>query len=157
ERELRPSPLIAGASLSDWMPPAAAPTAPLPQETRDDNLGPPLAPGNRGGGGLDVLDTQARNPVGAFVRHRLGRRELAPYADRATVNVRGQFLHKALELVWGMMPDQDTLHEIMATSRLEALLEQAVAQAADEELKDYAPALKALECQRARAVLAAWL
>ena len=42
--------------------PAAA--EPLPQESLDDRQGPPLAPGGRGGGGLDVLDTQARNPVG---------------------------------------------------------------------------------------------
>ncbi|MFF7057556.1 PD-(D/E)XK nuclease family protein [Achromobacter spanius] len=157
ERELRPSPLIAGAALTDWTPPLADATAALPQESLDDRQGPPLAAGNRGGGGLDVLDTQARNPLWAFVRHRLGGRELAPYADSATVNVRGQFLHKALELVWGMMPDQDALHEVIATQRLAALVEQAVAQAADEELKDYAPALKALECQRAQTVLASWL
>ncbi|MDT4814470.1 TIGR03623: probable DNA repair protein [compost metagenome] len=157
ERELRPSPLIASAALAEWAPPAAAAVAALPQESLDDAQGPPLAVGNRGGGGLDVLDTQARNPLWAFVRHRLGGRELAPYADAATVNVRGQFLHKALELLWGMMPDQETLHEVMAAGRLPALLEQAVAQAAEEELRDYAPALKTLECQRAQAVLASWL
>ncbi|UAN00182.1 PD-(D/E)XK nuclease family protein [Achromobacter mucicolens] len=157
ERELRPSPLIAALSLTDWTPALTAAQAVLPQESLDDSQGPPLAAGNRGGGGLDVLDTQARNPLWAFVRHRLGGRELAPYADAATVNVRGQFLHKALEVVWGMMPDQDALHEQLAAGRLPALLEQAVAQAADEELKEYAPALRALECQRAQAVLASWL
>ncbi|KRC84524.1 PD-(D/E)XK nuclease superfamily protein [compost metagenome] len=157
ERELRPSPLIAATALSNWTPARADDQASLPQEALDDTRGPPLAAGNRGGGGLDVLDTQARNPLWAFVRHRLGGRELAPYADAATVNVRGQFLHKALELVWGMMPDQETLHELLATGRLSALLEQAVAQAADEELKDYSPALRALECQRAQAVLSSWL
>ncbi|SEJ22642.1 PD-(D/E)XK nuclease family protein [Achromobacter sp. NFACC18-2] len=157
ERELRPSPLIAALDLTDWAP-AQAPAQPaLPQESLDDAQGPPLAAGSRGGGGLDVLDTQARNPLWAFVRHRLGGRELAPYADAATVNVRGQFLHKALEIVWGMMPDQESLHEQLACGRLPALLEQAVAQAADEELKEYAPALRALECQRAQGVLASWL
>ncbi|QVQ26756.1 PD-(D/E)XK nuclease family protein [Achromobacter deleyi] len=157
ERELRPSPLIAATALTDWTPAQPESQASLSQESLDDTRGPPLAAGNRGGGGLDVLDTQARNPLWAFVRHRLGGRELAPYADAATVNVRGQFLHKALELVWGMMPDQETLHELLATGRLGALLEQAVAQAADEELKEYAPALRELECQRAHAVLASWL
>lgn len=157
ERELRPSPLIAAAAPTDWRPAPVAAVAALPQESLDDMRGPPLAADDRGGGGLDVLDTQARNPLWAFVRHRLGGRELAPYADAATVNVRGQFLHKALELVWGMLPDQDALHETLAQGRLPALLEQAVAQAADEELQEYAPALKALECARARTVLAAWL
>ncbi|WP_312543211.1 PD-(D/E)XK nuclease family protein, partial [Achromobacter mucicolens] len=157
ERELRPSPLIAALSLTEWTPARTEAQAVLPQESLDDSQGPPLAAGNRGGGGLDVLDTQARNPLWAFVRHRLGGRELAPYADAATVNVRGQFLHKALEVVWGMMPDQDALHEQLSAGRLPALLEQAVAQAAGEELKEYAPALRALECQRAQAVLASWL
>ncbi|MPT26849.1 MAG: hypothetical protein E2602_08010 [Achromobacter sp.] len=157
ERELRPSPLIAAAPPTDWRPAPVAAVAALPQESLDDTRGPPLAAADRGGGGLDVLDTQARNPLWAFVRHRLGGRELAPYADAATVNVRGQFLHKALERVWGMLPDQEALHETLAAGRLPALLEQAVAQAADEELKEYAPALKALECARARAVLASWL
>ncbi len=32
-----------------------------------------------------------------------------------------------------------------------------MAQAADDELKEYAPALRALECQRAQTVLASWL
>src|SRR5690606_36478808 len=106
ERELRPSPLVASAAPTQGTPPEAAAVAVLPQESLDDGQGPPLAAGNRVGSGLDVLDTQARNPLWAFVRHRLGGRELAPYADAATVNVRGQFLHKALELLWGMMPDQ---------------------------------------------------
>src|SRR3546814_16280799 len=115
---------MAGASLADWTPRLAEATAALPKESLDDMEGPPLAEGNRGGGGLDVLDTQARNPLWAFVRHRLGGRELAPYADSATVNVRGQFLHKALELVWGMMPEPDETPDVIATQRLAAWLEQ---------------------------------
>ena len=71
--------------------------------------------------------------------------------------IRDRFLHKALELVWGMLPDQEALHDTLAAGRLPALLEQAVAQAAEEELQQYAPALKALECARALAVLASWL
>lgn len=157
ERELRPSPLIAGAAPLDWTPARPAAAEPLPQESLDDRQGPPLAPGGRGGGGLDVLDTQARNPLWAFVRHRLGGRAMAAYADVAAISVRGQFLHRALELAWGMLPDQDALHAAMAEARVEPLLEQAVAQAADETLTDYAPALKTLECERARRVLANWL
>ena len=49
-----------------------------------------------------------------------------------------------------MLPDQDALHAAMAEARVGPLLEQAVAQAADETLTDYAPALKTLECERAR-------
>ena len=58
-------------------------------------------------------------PLWAFVRHRLGGRAMAAYADVAAISVRGQFLHRALELAWGMLPDQDALHAAMAEARVE--------------------------------------
>jgi len=157
EREMRPSPLIAGlpAAPVTEAEPAAAP--PLPRESLRDEQGPPLPPGRGTSGGLDVLDTQSRNPMWAFVRHRLGGRALPDYADIATVNVRGQFLHAALERVWRMLPDQEALHEALAAGRLAGLLQAAVADAAERELRAYAPALRELECARAGAVLAAWM
>lgn len=162
ERELRPSPLIADVPAMAWQAPAPPAAAPLPQQVLDDERGPALAPvapdaahaGARGG--LDVLDTQARNPLWAFVRHRLGARALADYADAANQNVRGQFLHRALELVWRMLPGQDPLHEALRQGRLQALLAQAVEQAAEEELQAYPPALRELECERAGTVLWNW-
>jgi len=163
ERELRPSPLIAQVPAMPWQAPAAAPLSPLPQQVLDDERGPALPPAAPDSppagatGGLDVLDTQARNPLWAFVRHRLGGRALADYADAANQNVRGQFLHRALELVWRMLPDQEQLHDAIAQARLPALIEQAVAEAAQEELRAYPRALRELECERARAVLADWL
>lgn len=162
ERELRPSPLIADVPPMPWQVPAAAAPAPLPQQVLDDERGPPLPAavpeGARAGatGGLDVLDTQARNPLWAFVRHRLGGRALADYADAANQNVRGQFLHRALELVWRMLPDQEHLHQIMAQGGLPALILQAVEEAAAEELRAYPRALRELECERACRVLAGW-
>ena len=107
-------------------------------------------------GGLDVLDTQARNPLWAFVRHRLGGRALADYADMANQNVRGQFLHRALELVWRMFSSQEDLHTAIAEGRLPALIAQAIDEAASTELKTYPVALRELECERGRMVLAGW-
>lgn len=157
ERELRPSPLIAEAPLrvADmggdglehvWL-----------QQSLIDESGPPLDSAGDSTGGIDVLDTQARNPLWAFVRHRLGARELAPYAQAAAQNVRGQFLHRALELAWRLLPDQEALHLAMSQARLAPLLHEAVEQAADETLVAYAPALRALECTRAESVLARWM
>jgi probable DNA repair protein len=156
ERELRPSPLIAALPPSDWHTPTQAENTLLDVESVQDEQGPPLADGPGSAGGLDVLDTQARNPMWAFVRHRLGGRALAGYADAATVNVRGQFLHRALELSWRMMPDQERLHEVMATGRLPGLVAEVVAQAAADTLQAYPAALRDLECGRARDVLAGW-
>lgn len=107
-------------------------------------------------GGLDVLDTQARNPLWAFVRHRLGARALSDYADMANQNVRGQFLHRALELVWRMFSSQEDLHAAMEEGRLSSLIDQAIDEAASTELKTYPPALRELECDRGRTVLAEW-
>jgi len=107
-------------------------------------------------GGLDVLDTQARNPLWAFVRHRLGGRALADYADLASQNVRGQFLHRALELVWRMFSSQDDLHAAIAEGRLSTLIDHAIDEAAATELKTYPAALCELECERGRTVLAGW-
>lgn len=172
ERELRPSPLIAQVALIDWQMPESVAPALLPQQVLHDDRGPALAqrvstdepmpralPSARmagATGGLDVLDTQARNPLWAFVRHRLGARALADYADLANQNVRGQFLHRALELVWRMFSSQDDLHAAIAEGRLTALIEQAIAEAASTELKTYPAALRELECERGHTVLVDW-
>lgn len=162
ERELRPSPLIAGLPdaaddlreilTSD----RATGVAPLALASIQDDRGPPLTRATPTRGGLDVLEAQARNPQWAFVRHRLGGRALLPYGDAASVNVRGQFLHKALEVVWSMVLDQDRLHEAIGDDTLPGVIEQAVAAAADSELVAYPPALRALECARGARVLTAW-
>ena len=73
---------------------------------------------------------------------------MAAYADVAAISVRGQFPASRAGTGLGMLPDQDALHAAMAEARVGPLLEQAVAQAADETLTDYAPALKTLECER---------
>ncbi|OZI71030.1 PD-(D/E)XK nuclease family protein [Bordetella genomosp. 12] len=156
ERELRPSPLIAAAPLLAAEGVQQAARA-WPQQSLLDESGPPLENKGDSTGGLDVLDTQARNPLWAFVRHRLGARELAPYAQAAAQNVRGQFLHRALELAWRMLPDQEALHLAMSQARLAGLLREAVQQAAEEELAAYPPALRVLECTRAESVLARWM
>jgi probable DNA repair protein len=157
ERELRPSPLVAELPATAWRPPAPAAVPLLEFQTLVDEQGPPLASGESGTGGLDLLDTQARNPMWAFVRHRLGGRALEDYADSATMNVRGSFLHRALELLWAMLPTQDDLHRVIEEGRLGGLLQQAVEQAAEDQLQACAPVIRTLECERALAVLAAWL
>ena len=159
ERELRPAPLIAALPVAPG--PAVEQEAggiPAGLETLSDERGLPLEPEARTRGGLDVLDTQARNPMWAYVRHRLGARALGDYADDAVAGARGRFLHAALEKVWRMLPDQDALHQAIAAGTLDGLVAQAVALAAERELQQsYGPALRELECRRARSVLAAWL
>lgn len=178
ERELRPSPLIAafacdvqapaGTQACDAACAGAVPDA-RPSEggnagaasfaalqTLHDEQGPALADDAVTTGGLDVLDTQARNPLWAFVRHRLGARALQPYAEAASVNVRGQFLHSALEVAWRTLPGQDALHALMARGGLSAFVDQCLAQAATQWLGGYSPVLRELEFERGHQVLSRW-
>ena len=125
ERELRPSPLIAGAAPLDWTPARPAAAAPAAGVA-----GRPARPAAGAGRPWRRRSGRARHagaqPLWAFVRHRLGGRAMAAYADVAAISVRGQFLHRALELAWGMLPDQDAAPPWRAVEPA-----GAVAQAAD--------------------------
>lgn len=156
EREMRPSPCIAG--LEPQEPSLALPAArPCALEQVVDEQGPPLLAGTTTRGGIAVIDTQARNPLWAFVKYRLGASSLQPYADIADQNARGLLLHRAIELVWSLIPDQQGLRELHVEGRLIALLEQVVQQAADECLMDYSTTLRRLETGRAMGILEKWL
>lgn len=156
ERELRPSPFIAELDAEPFSPPGAAAGSCMLESLRDD-LGPALQPGRPTRGGIGVIDTQARNPLWAFARYRLGARRLSAYADVGDQNARGLFLHRAMELVWRMLPDQAALRGLVGEGRLDGLLHGVLEQAADDCLSDYGPALRRLESARALAVLASWL
>ena len=152
ERELRPSPLIAGAAPLDWTParPAAA-------EPAAGVAGRPARPAAGAGRPWRRRSGRARHagaqPLWAFVRHRLGGRAMAAYADVAAISVRGQFLHRALELAWGMLPDQDALHAPWPRRGWgPAGTGRGAGRRRDPDR--LRPALKTLECERARRVLA---
>jgi len=125
-------------------------------ETLLDTQGPPVTGKRPLRGGIGVIDTQARHPQWAFVKYRLGASQLLPYARAAQANVRGNFLHRAIELVWRMLPDQTALRQLPGQTR-DALVAQAVAQAADEKLPGYGATLARLEMHRAQQLLGDWL
>ncbi len=156
ERELRPSPCMASLEAVQQTPEPQA-SRPCVLEYIRDEQGPPLREGEITRGGIAVIDTQARNPLWAFAKYRLGASELAAYAELADQNARGLLLHKAIELVWRMLPDQQALRDRHEQGGLPALLEQSVQQAADECLQDYAAVVRQLEIDRAIIILDQWL
>ncbi|MGP1613587.1 MAG: PD-(D/E)XK nuclease family protein, partial [Pollutimonas bauzanensis] len=156
ESELRPSPFIAGLDIAEMAAQAVEQGACALEYVLDDH-GPALQAGGKTRGGIGVIDTQARNPLWAFVKYRLGASQMVDYADISDQNARGIFLHRAIELVWRMVPDQQGLRDLQADGRLAGLLEQALRQAADECLQDYGAALRSLETARALRVLEEWL
>jgi len=146
----------AGEVSPQEVPPSAHQTTPRTDvclETLLDAQGPPLAAGKPLRGGIDVIDTQARHPLWAFVKYRLGASQLRDYAQSAQPNTRGNFLHHGMELIWRLLPDQQALQQCWEQDRLPALVAQAVAQAADKHLQDVGTTLKRLEMQRAEQIL----
>jgi len=129
---------------------------PVQLEILLDAQGPPLS-GKPLRGGIGVIDTQARHPLWAFVKYRLGASQMDDYAQLANANTRGNFLHHCMELIWRVLPDQAALQQCKAQDRLSALVKEAIAQAAAKHLQDYGPMLCRLECARATAVLHDWL
>lgn len=158
ERELRPSPFVARLAPDEAFAPQAqaAPRAEL--EAVADDYGPALASGQSTPGGVAVLETQARNPLWAFVKYRLRARQLPAYADPAQQTVRGMFLHACAELFFASVRSQQHLRELQGgdgAALREALREQ-IRRAARQHLSDYAPVVRELECERALAVMLAW-
>lgn len=170
ERELRPSPFLETVGAAEGgEPPVLSGACDAAGQARRraargcgldrlvDDTGPALMPGDKTRGGIGVMDTQARNPLWAFVKYRLGASDLRPYAGLYDRNARGIFLHRAIELVWRVLDSQEGLLRARDEARLDGLVEQAVARAGDEHLRDYGPTLRSLEARRAQGVLRAWL
>jgi probable DNA repair protein len=123
EADLRhdPSSLLPGpgprAAASGEAPPASAPsgleawlTARAPQlEAIDDHRGAPWPVGEALQGGARLLELQALCPFRAFAELRLGAVPLAEPSPGIDPMVRGQILHRALELFWTQLPDSRTL------------------------------------------------
>jgi len=155
ERELRASPLIASypSESQSWQWPDVKAAM---IESITDEKGPALSPEVVTRGGIAVIDTQARNPLWAFVRYRLGARQLSDYAEMASQNARGIFLHRSMELVCKNVLNADTVRTWHDQGELADIIQNAVEHAADECLFDYGMAVRELEIERAAAILHDW-
>lgn len=156
ERALRPSPCIAGLAAVDFALQPALPQ-PFELESCSDDQGPPLREGEKIQGGIAVIDTQARNPLWAFVRYRLGARAMPAYAKSGDTGLRGRFLHAIMESLWQSLESHEGLRHAVAGNRLDALVQVAVSQAAVSCLADYSVRLVELESDRAVVLIKRWL
>ncbi len=156
ETERRPSPCIMAIEAVDEAP-VARPPLEARREYLLDDRGPPLPAGATTHGGLGVIDTQARNPLWAFVKYRLGAKRMSDYAELADQNARGIFLHRCMEHVWTALDGQEALRRSVDAGQLDALIHDAVATASQECLQDYGDVLQSLEQERAQRVLHEWL
>lgn len=109
-------------------------------------------------GGVGLLDTQAKNPLWAFVKYRLGASALPDYTMYTGGMVRGSFIHKCIELFWQTVTNFSTLEKHAKNNTLDVLIQESTLQAAQECLLTIGShTLKELEIARAQLILKRWL
>lgn len=158
---LRPSPLILNLPTTFSEDPLMKATAAVVAlEALQDDRGPAVTASERVYGGTSLLDRQARNPLWAFVEHRLHAKALVNYNDSSVLRLwRGNFLHHVSELFWAqIVPRTNTqLKKDWASGAAQRLLEQSLQQAAAEHLQALPTVIRELELERAYEVLSRWL
>jgi exodeoxyribonuclease-5 len=165
DRELRPSPLVAGLPAMVEIPAMVATLAesladhPVSAMTQvDDHLAPQAREGERISGGASLLKAQAVCPAWAYYQYRLGARALETPVDGLDAAGRGSLLHAALERFW-----QGRSSAVLSSSDVE--LTSAVAEAVAEALATFnagreeplPPGFSALEGGRLQQLVLAWL
>lgn len=162
QQALRPSPFM--ATLDPPLPtPEHAQTCdsdrpvPIPVETWEDGPCPPLNADELVHGGVSVLDLQSRNPMWAFVRHRLNTRGLDPYASTPQRSQRGEFMHAVMRAVWERLRDHDSLIAQHRTEDFCRWLEKTMSSLSILMLGDWPSALIPLERARTTALVNQWL
>lgn len=159
ERELRPSPLLAGIahSVAAASLPALAPPGEF--ELLADEQAPPVAAGERIRGGTRLLAAQAACPAWGFYEFRLGAAVLPAPTLGLDAAARGALVHAMLEAVWRGR-DRGWLLALDAAGRAAAIA--AAAQAAlarhDRDAPEpLPPRARELEAGRLAVLLDAWL
>jgi probable DNA repair protein len=165
ELEREPSPLLAElASANTELGDAnatAAPAATLVRwlrrdgrlESFSDEAGTAWPPGNPLPGGTRLLELQALCPFRSFAELRLHAHALPQPMPGIDPRVRGQLLHRALELFWRQTPDSASL-KVRTAAASTALIERCVAQGLREILAPGAvsPDARLLQLEQQRAV-----
>jgi exodeoxyribonuclease-5 len=163
DRVRRPSPLVAGLAAGA----APAPRAELAEslcntsllEALDDNRAPPLAPGERVGGGTNLLKAQAVCPAWAYYRYRLGARALGEPAEGLDALARGSLLHAVLQLFWSGRSSAQLLAMTLAqrADALASAVDGALSAFNAECDEPLSPRVAALERERLLMLVGAWL
>ena len=163
DRQLRPSPLLAG--LPEREAPQAVPSPAARQvgcghiERLADHRGPPLGEGESVVGGTGLFKAQALCPAWAFYRYRLGARPLDEPVEGLDALDRGTLLHQVMERFF--FGRRQTELAAMSEAERQVAMGEAVAAAlasfSAERLVPLPPRFAALEQRRLVDLLAQWL
>lgn len=159
ERELRPSSLIAGLlpDLPDqWMPPRKEHQK-AQMESLDDQAGPPVTEQDRIVGGVSLLETQSRNPLWAFVRHRLNVKGLRPHAVLPPKTSRGLLIHGIFEQIWAEIHSLEQLRLALQSEGFIDHVSRIAQGVASQKMAGFPLAIRDMEVARACDLVNRWL
>ena len=116
DKELNPSPLITHINLNQTGDHGGiAPTTHRHRndlEQFSDNIAPPVLENEKITGGTSLIQHQALCPFKAFAIHRLGAYEIAQPIDVPNALIRGNRIHRALELFWKNIKTSENLLQL---------------------------------------------
>ena len=100
-----------------------------------DRIGPAVADGQKVKGGARFFQDQAQCPFRAFVNHRLRIRPLEEGAPGLDARLKGNVLHRALQLLWQQLRTREKLQSLSGADQ-RAAVRSVVDQAIVEEIGD---------------------
>lgn len=116
-----------------------------------------LPAGHQTAGGTQIIKNQALCPFKAWANHRLRARTSETFSPGITPLLRGQLLHKVLEMVWTRLRTQEALIDMPSVEFVELLQESIdLAWNALAVPESIGHSVQSLEKQRARDLLMRW-
>jgi exodeoxyribonuclease-5 len=163
DRQLRPSPLLAGLPERTAPEPLSSVIArnvgSVRIERLDDHRAPPLAAGEPVAGGTGLLKAQALCPAWAFYRYRLGARPLDEPVEGLDAMDRGTLLHRVMERFFAGRSQAElaAMGEAQRDEAIATAVAEAFAEFDGERDEKLPPRFASLEQARLRSLLAQWL
>lgn len=107
-------------------------------------------------GGVGLFETQARNPLWAFFKYRLGVNALKPYALARPFSEQGDFIHAVMREVIVRYRTQTALQSAFQQADWQSNIRIVVVEKAQQKLKGMAPQLQAMHVERALNIVHTW-
>ena len=167
DMQLRVSPIIADIPemsvtdliLAEYHAPDQQIFATRAMETLSDELAPAIGENEKVSGGTTIFKNQAACPFKAFAISRLQARKLEPVTLGLRPTERGNILHKAMELLWHQLGDQQQLKALSAEEEQE-LIAHCIEESIDEHVANKSKSNRyylTLEAQRLQKLISQWL
>jgi len=156
ERELLPSPFVAGMEPQHGYLQDIGIVQQLPLEDYDDTPDVPLGTHEAVRGGSSIIKNQSDCPFRAFAMHRLGISRLEETTPGIDPKRKGSLVHRALEQIWKRLGSRQSLAAHDDNERTK-LVEEAIASAWQQCSIPIGRRTREYEKKRMRRLLLEWL